>query len=118
MSDAFDPYDMYFYSVSVNVLAREAEDKEIQMQVMEKWAKGKLKLKANKDKIYPISQNENITDKTDSSKTESNGSKHCSFFHIPEAYMQNKGLFLDVICRGAFPLAFLIFNIVFWCIYS
>ena len=119
MSFSFKLTEFTFsFCSAVNVLSRQAEDREIQRSVMEKWAKGKLKPKLHKDRVYPIENTEgNKSGGGDQSASTSKFSI-LSFFRIPEKYINNKGLFVDVISRVFFPAAFVLFNIVFWSVYT
>ena len=108
----------------VNVLARQLEDREIQMAILDTWTQGKQKPKAQRDKVYPYSSPSDTGTKAgtgdgpDTSKVDCKPRKGLwLYLNIPEKYMNNKALFVDVISRGFFPATFIIFNIVFWCMY-
>jgi hypothetical protein len=115
----------------VNVLAREDENAGTAEKVVKKWA-DKV---AEKKKIEPktldqvvqlqesnreatmIEQQDEERKKPKPKPRQSAFRVIAKFMRIPERYINNKALFVDVISRAFFPASFIVFNFVFWGVY-
>ena len=102
----------------MNVLARDGEKQDASKKAVTKW-----KASAKKDKVYPnkYAAEDETTGNSLTIEKEPEPPKKPLLRRIlsciPDKYMNNKALFLDVISRVFFPSTFIIFNVVFWAIY-
>ena len=122
---------------TVNVLAREPENKKLSLAVVSKWAKPSrikpsvIRQMTADDCVNPLQMPTEVESKILSDddtivvdapnnqdpKPEIAPMSIQKMLHIPDRYINNKALFLDVISRVFFPASFIVFNIVFWSLY-
>ena len=118
--------------VPVNVLAREGEDETTAENVVKKWASKVTEKKKTETKSQDqvvqlqgmdkegtiIEHDDDEREKAKPKVRQSPFNLVAKFLHIPDRYINNKALFVDVISRGIFPASFVVFNFVFWGIYK